>query len=101
MRATASRSIPRLHLSRDRARRASSERLYGEGYTSAFRGGGSVGIRSNPMATMTMQCSALVRAPRGLPARHHFGVRRVVLLVSDVEASGADRTERRLSPAAR
>ena len=49
---TAAGRIARLRLSRNRTRDTSSERLHGASDTSALRGGGSVGIRSNPMATI-------------------------------------------------
>ena len=48
------------------ARDASSERLHGASDTSALRGGGSVGIRSNPMATM-------IKTLRTRVARLHLG----------------------------
>ena len=44
--------IRRLRLSRNGARDTSSQRLHGASDTSALRGGGSAGIRSNPMATI-------------------------------------------------
>ena len=52
MRAGAARRIPPLRLSGNDTHCTSSARLHGASDPSALRGGSSIGIRSNPMATM-------------------------------------------------